>query len=87
MPRNDKEKNIQLRLASLAGIFCNVPAFCKPLIYILIRIRLDGLYSLLRWLDAMWRYYFLIFPRIYPKNPWILFKVFWESLCYGQAKS
>lgn len=76
----DREKEIQRRLLFLSPIFCSLPDFFIPILKILLKINLTGLYSKL---EAFYEIYTLatrIFPKVYPRNPVLFLRVLIDSM-------
>ncbi len=78
----EEEKQQQYRLMKLAPIFCKLPGFMDGLLFKLVRLPLDPLYS---FFGTIFHVYLLgakIFPRAMPLNPVILLKEVVRSFLY-----
>ena len=81
-----QEKNIQLRMAYLSPIFCSLPNFFVPLFKILVRINLTWVYSVIGSGYVIYKTSTKIFPRIYPVNPIVFFKILKDSMNFTNPK-
>lgn len=75
-----KEKDMQLGLVYLGGIFCKLPDSFIPFLRFLLKIRLLGIYKCIGRSALVLSMGLWIFPNIYPKNPFKLLKLFLENL-------
>lgn len=82
-----REKDIQIRLAYLAPIFCALPDFFISFLKILLKLKLTIFYSLIGAIYVSYRTYIKIFPHILPRNPINLFKVVKEAIQYSKPKA
>lgn len=64
----EEEREIQIRLVSLASLFCALPSFFDPVLKVLIRLPFTGLYNLIgaTYVSAMLAT--KCFPGAYPRN-------------------
>ena len=83
----EEEKNIQIRLAYLAPIFCDLPDFFIPLLKKLLKLNLTKLYSFIGAVYISYRTYVKIFPRILPRNLINFFKIVRDAIQYSKPKS
>lgn len=78
----EEEKNIQLRLSILAPIFCKLPGFADPLLRLLVRLPLTGLYM---YVGAVFYAYIIgsrCFPGAQPRDPVSIARSIWRSVRY-----
>jgi radical SAM superfamily enzyme YgiQ (UPF0313 family) len=83
----EKEKDMQKRLCLLAPIFCSLPDYFKPLLKLLVKLKLDRLYSLVGAVQYISALALKIFPQVYPLNPLTVLKVFGDSLRYRKTST
>lgn len=79
------EKRMQLNLTYLGTLFCDLPDIFIPVLRILLRWPLGGLYKYIGTVYMVIKSGFFIFPNIYPRNPLRLFRLFWESIRFFTA--
>jgi hypothetical protein len=71
-----EEKEIQIRLQSLASLFCKLPNFMDPVLNVLIRLPLTPLYNLIGSAFVSYMLATKCFPGAYPRNP----RALWEAV-------
>jgi radical SAM superfamily enzyme YgiQ (UPF0313 family) len=78
----EKEKDIMLRLAYLGTFFCFLPGWCQPLLRVMVRLPLSGLYSLLNSLLLSYLLSSRIFPGAHPRKLSLIVKHAWKATKY-----
>ena len=63
-----EEKEIQIRLQSLASLFCKLPAFMDPVLWVLIRLPLTRLYNPIGSAYVSYMLATKCFPGAYPRD-------------------
>lgn len=63
-----REKNRQIRLSSLASLFCKLPDFMDPLLAVLIRLPLTPVYNVIGATFTSYTLSSKIFPGAYPRD-------------------
>jgi radical SAM superfamily enzyme YgiQ (UPF0313 family) len=63
-----EEKEIQLRLQSLASLFCKLPDFMDPVLKVLIRLPLTNIYNFIGSTYVSWMLATKCFPGAYPRD-------------------
>lgn len=76
------EKRMQLNLVYLGTLFCDLPDLLIPLLKLLLRLPLGGLYKHIGTAYVVVKSGLYIFPNVYPKNPAHLLSLFWQSIRY-----
>ncbi|MFA4851416.1 MAG: radical SAM protein [Bacteroidales bacterium] len=64
----NEEKGIQARFINLAPVFCNLPNVFLPVFKVLLKFKLDKIYSILGSLFISYRLASRIFPYVIPRN-------------------
>jgi anaerobic magnesium-protoporphyrin IX monomethyl ester cyclase len=83
----DEEKEMQLRLSYLGPLFSDLPDVFLPLFRRLLRINGLFIYKPIGYAYLIIKTGLFIFPKIYPYNPFIIIKVFVQSLKFFTPKN
>ena len=81
-----EEKEMQLRLSYLGPIFSDLPDYFLPLFRLLLRVNGLFIYKPVGSAYLIIKTGLFIFPKVYPLNPLVILKVFWQSLKYFTPK-
>jgi anaerobic magnesium-protoporphyrin IX monomethyl ester cyclase len=81
----EKEKDTMLRLAYLGTFFCLLPGWCQPLLKMMVRLPLIGLYSFLNSIFVSYLLSTRIFPGAHPRKLSLIVKHAWGATKYLMA--
>jgi radical SAM superfamily enzyme YgiQ (UPF0313 family) len=82
----DEEKDMQLRLSYLGPLFSDLPDAFLPLFRRLLRLNGLFLYKPIGYAYLIIKTGLFIFPKVYPWNPLVIFKIFFQSLKFFTPK-
>lgn len=82
---SSQEKRMQLNLTYLGTLFCDLPNTFIPVLRMLLRWPLGRLYKYIGAAYTVIKSGLFIFPKIYPRHPSQIFRLFWESIRYFTA--